>query len=94
MYSGPEHCKACGKDKSYNHWNMVLFNVSLARWQWWVQLPPEQKNETFISISTVKTYCLNQYMAHTIFPTLGSDMSSKKIIKLFIKRPNIGNIPA
>src|SRR3954467_107626 len=70
LYAGLEHCQARSKEKLYNHWNMALFSVSLARWQWWAQLPPEQKKETPFSMRTIKTFCLNQYMAETIFSTL------------------------
>ena len=83
MYAGLEQCQARSKEKLYNHWNMAMFSVSLARWQWWAQLPPEQKKETPFSMRTIKTFCLNQHMVHTIFSTLGLDMSSKKIKKLF-----------
>ena len=79
QYAGLEQCQARSTDKLYNHWNMALFSVSLARWQWWAKLPEDQKQETAFSMRTVKTACLNQYMAETIFSILGLDMSSKKV---------------
>lgn len=94
MYAGLEHCQARSKEKLYNHWNMALFSVSLTRWQWWAQLPCEQKKQTPFSMRTIKTCCLNQYMAQTIFSTLGLDMSSKKVKKLFNKCLHIGTIAA
>ena len=73
---------------------MALFSVSLARWQWWAQLPEDQKQDTPFSMRTVKTCCLNQYMAETIFSILGLDMSSNKVKKLFNQCLNIGNLAA
>jgi hypothetical protein len=94
MYAGLEQCQARSQDKLYNHWNIALFSVSLARWQWWAKLPDYQKQDTPFSMRTVKTACLNQYMAETIFSILGLDMSSKKVKKLFKQCLNIGNIAA
>jgi len=94
QYAGLEQCQARSTDKLYNHWNMALFSVSLARWQWWAQLPEDQKQDTPFSMRAVKTACLNQYMAETIFSILGLDMSSKKVKKLFNHCLNIGNIAA
>jgi DDE family transposase len=94
QYAGLEQCQARSKDKLYNHWNMALFSVSLARWQWWAKLPDNQKQDTPFSMRTVKTACLNQYMAETIFSILGLDMSSKKVKRLFNQCLNIGNIAA
>jgi len=94
QYAGLEQCQARSKDKLYNHWNMALFSVSLARWQWWAQLPKDQKQTTPFSMRAVKTCCLNQYMAETIFSILGLDMSSKKVKRLFNQCLNIGNIAA
>jgi hypothetical protein len=94
QYAGLEQCQARSQDKLYNHWNMALFSVSLARWQWWAQLPENQKQDTGFSMRTVKTCCLNQYMAETIFSILGLDMSSKKVKKLLNQCLNIGNIAA
>jgi len=94
QYAGLEQCQARSKDKLYNHWNMALFSVSLARWQWWAQLPKDQKQDTPFSMRSVKTAGLNQYMAETIFSILGLDMSSKKVKKLFNQCLNIGNIAA
>jgi hypothetical protein len=93
-YAGLEQCQARSKDKLYNHWNMALFSVSLVRWQWWAQLPDNQKQDTPFSMRTIKTCCLNQYMAETIFSILGLDMSSKKVKRLFNQCLNIGNIAA
>src|SRR3954447_9692120 len=93
-YAGLEQCQARSKDKLYNHWNMALFSVSLARWQWWAQLPEDQKQDTPFSMHSVKTCCLNQYMAETIFSILGLDMSSNKVKALFNQCLNIGNIAA
>lgn len=93
-YAGLEQCQARSKDKLYNHWNMALFSVSLARWQWWAKLPEEQKKNTPFSMCTVKTCCLNQYMAETIFSIIGLDMSSKKVKRLFNQCLNIGSIAA
>jgi hypothetical protein len=94
QYAGLEECQARSTDKLYNHWNMALFSVSLARWQWWAKLPKDQKQDTPFSMRSVKTACLNQYMAQTIFSILGLDMSSKKIKRLFNQCLNIGNIAA
>jgi hypothetical protein len=94
QYAGLEQCQARSTDKLYNHWNMALFSVSLARWQWWAQLPENQKQDTPFSMRTVKTACLNQYMAETIFSILGLDMSSKKVKELFNQCLNIGSIAA
>ena len=94
MYTGLEQCQARSHDKLYNHWNMALFSVSLARWQWWAKLSEEQKKETPFSMRTIKIYCINQYMAETIFSILGLDMSSKKVKKLFRQCLNIGNLAA
>jgi Transposase DDE domain len=94
QYAGLEQCQARSTDKLYNHWNMALFSVSLARWQWWAQLPEDQKQDTPFSMRSVKTSCLNQYMAETIFSILGLDMSSKKVKRLFNQCLNIGNIAA
>jgi DDE family transposase len=94
QYAGLEQCQARSTDKLYNHWNMALFSVSLARWQWWAQLPENQKQDTPFSMRTVKTCCLNQYMAETIFSILGLDMSSKKVKTLFNQCLNIGSIAA
>ena len=94
MYAGLEQCQARSQDKLYNHWNMALFSVSLARWQWWAKLPENQKQDTPFSMRNVKTSCLNQYMAETIFSILGLDMSSTKVKKLFNQCLNIGNIAA
>ena len=93
-YAGLEQCQARSHGKLYNHWNMALFSVSLARWQWWAKLPENQKQDTPFSMRTVKTSCLNQYMAETIFSILGLDMSSKKVKKLFNQCLSIGNIAA
>jgi hypothetical protein len=94
QYAGLEQCQARSHDKLYNHWNMALFSVSLARWQWWAQLPEDQKQDTPFSMRAVKTCCLNQYMAETIFSILGLDMSSNKVKALFNQCLNIGNIAA
>jgi hypothetical protein len=94
QYAGLEQCQARSTDKLYNHWNMALFSVSLARWQWWAKLPEHQKQDTPFSMRAVKTACLNQYMAQTIFSILGLDMSSKKVKRLFNQCLNIGNIAA
>jgi hypothetical protein len=94
MYAGLEQCQARSQDKLYNHWNMALFSVSLARWQWWAKLPEDQKPDTPFSMRSVKTCCLNQYMAETIFSILGLDMSSNKVKALFNQCLNIGNIAA
>ena len=94
QYAGLEQCQARSTDKLYNHWNMALFSVSLARWQWWAKLPENQKQETPFSMRSVKTSCLNQYMAETIFSMLGLDMSSKKVKRLFNQCLNIGSIAA
>src|SRR3954471_11140683 len=94
LYVGLEQCQGCSTDKLYNHWNMALFSVSLARWQWWAKLPEDQKQETPFSMRSVKISCLNQYMAETIFSILGLDMSSKKVKRLFNQCLNIGNIAA
>jgi len=94
QYAGLEQCQARSKDKLYNHWNMALFSVSLARWQWWAKLPEDQKQDTPFSMRAVKSACLNQYMAETIFSILGLDMSSKKVKILFNQCLNIGNIAA
>lgn len=94
QYAGLEQCQARSHDKLYNHWNMALFSVSLARWQWWAQLPEDQKQDTPFSMRTVKTCCLNQYMAETIFSILGLDMSSNKVKRLFNQCLNIGNLAA
>ena len=94
QYAGLEQCQARSHDKLYNHWNMALFSVSLARWQWWAKLPEDQKQDTPFSMRAVKTSCLNQYMAETIFSILGLDMSSKKVKRLFNQCLNIGNIAA
>jgi Transposase DDE domain len=94
QYAGLEQCQARSQDKLYNHWNMALFSVSLARWQWWAELPQDQKQDTPFSMRAVKTACLNQYMAKTIFSILGLDMSSKKVKRLFNQCLNIGNIAA
>jgi hypothetical protein len=94
QYAGLEQCQARSEDKLYNHWNMALFSVSLARWQWWAKLPEDQKQDTPFSMRTVKTACLNQYMAETIFSILGLDMNSKKVKRLFNQCLNIGNIAA
>src|SRR3954471_10044284 len=94
QYAGLEQCQARSTDKLYNHWNMALFSVSLARWQWWAQLPENQKQDTPFSMRTVKTCCLNQYMAETIFSILVLDMSSKKVKELFNQCLNIGSIAA
>jgi Transposase DDE domain len=94
QYAGLEQCQARSQDKLYNHWNMALFSVSLARWQWWAKLPENQKQNTPFSMHSVKTACLNQYMAETIFSILGLDMSSKKVKKLFNQCLNIGSIAA
>ena len=59
-YAGLEQCQARSHDKLYNHWNIALFSVSLARWQWWAKLPDNQKQDTPFSMRTVKTCCLNQ----------------------------------
>jgi Transposase DDE domain len=94
QYAGLEQCQARSKDKLYNHWNMALFSVSLARWQWWAQLPDNQKQDTPFSMRAVKTCCLNQYMAETIFSILGLDMSSNKVKKLFNQCLKIGSMAA
>jgi hypothetical protein len=94
QYAGLEQCQARSEDKLYNHWNMALFSVSLARWQWWAKLPEDQKQETPFSMRTVKAACLNQYMAQTIFSILGLDMSSRKVKKLFNQCLNIGSMAA
>ena len=94
QYAGLEQCQARSTEKLYNHWNMALFSVSLARWQWWAKLPDNQKQDTAFSMRSVKTACLNQYMAATIFSILGLDMSSKKVKKLFNQCLNIGSIAA
>src|SRR3982751_2169912 len=94
QYAGLEQCRARSEDKLYNHWNMALFSVSLARWQWWAKLPQHQKQDTPFSMRSVKTACLNQYMAATIFSILGLDMSSKKVKRLFNQCLNIGSIAA
>jgi hypothetical protein len=94
IYAGLEQCQVRSQDKLYNHWNMALFSVSLARWQWWAKLLENQKQDTPFSMRTVKTACLNQYMAETIFSILGLDMSSNKVRKFFNKCINIGNIAA
>src|SRR3954447_7966688 len=94
QYAGLEQCQARSTEKLYNHWNMALFSVSLARWQWWAKLPENQKQDTPFSMRSVKTACLNQYMAATIFSILGLDMSSKKVKRLFNQCLNIGSIAA
>jgi Transposase DDE domain len=94
QYAGLEQCQARSTEKLYNHWNMALFSVSLARWQWWAKLPDNQKQDTPFSMRTVKTACLNQYMAQTIFSILGLDMSSKKVKQLFNQCLNIGSMAA
>jgi hypothetical protein len=94
QYAGLEQCQARSHDKLYNHWNMALFSVSLARWQWWAKLPEDQKQDTPFSMRSVKTCCLNQYMAETIFSILGLDMSSNKVKRLFNQCLNIGNLAA
>src|SRR3954447_13584021 len=94
QYAGLEQCQARSTEKLYNHWNMALFSVSLARWQWWAKLPEDQKQETPFSMRSVKTSCLNQYMAETIFSMLGLNMSSKKVKKLFNQCLNIGSMAA
>src|SRR4051794_30418516 len=94
QYAGLEQCQARSTDKLYNHWNMALFSVSLARWQWWAKLPENQKQDTPFSMRSVKTCCLNRYMAETIFSILGLDMSSKKVKKLFNQCLNIGSMAA
>src|SRR3982750_3748434 len=92
QYAGLEQCQARSTDKLDNHWNMALFSVSLARWQWWAKLPDNQKQDRPFSMRSVKTCCLNQYMAETIFSILGLDMSSKKVKKLFNQCLSIANI--
>jgi Transposase DDE domain len=94
QYAGLEQCQARSTEKLYNHWNMALFSVSLARWLWWAKLPQDQKQDTPFSMRAVKAACLNQYMAETIFSILGLDMSSKKVKRLFNQCLNIGNIAA
>lgn len=93
-YTGLEHCQARSKEKLYNHWNMALFSVSLAKWQWWAKLTEEEKKETSFSMRSIKTWCLNKYMAETIFANLGLDMTSIKIKRLFNQCLNIGNMAA
>src|SRR3954454_10695161 len=94
QYAGLEQCQARSQDKLYNHWNMALFSVSLARWQWWAKLPENQKQDTPFSMRAVKTCCLNQYMAASIFSILGLDLSSRKVKRLFNQCLNIGSIAA
>src|SRR3954447_15365925 len=94
QYAGLEQCQARSTEKLYNHWTMALFSVFLARWQWWAKLPEDQKQETPFSMRSVKTSCLNQYMAETIFSMLGLNMSSKKVKKLFNQCLNIGSMAA
>jgi hypothetical protein len=94
MYAGLEQCQGRSKEKLYNHWNMALFSVSVARWQWWANLPDDQRQTTPFSMRTIKICCLNQYMTQTIFSILGLDLSAKKVKKLYNQCLNIGNIAA
>ena len=92
--TGLEHCQARSEEKLYNHWNMALFSVSVVKWQWWAKLSEEEKQETPFSMRSAKTYCLNKYMAETIFANLEMDMTCIKIKRLFNKCLNIGNMAA
>ncbi len=92
--AGLEHCQGRSEEKLYNHWNMSLFSVSIVKWQWWAKLPAAEKKGTPFSMRSAKTYCLNKYMAETIFANLELDMTCNKIKRLFNKCLNIGNMAA
>ena len=78
QYAGLEQCQARSNDKLYNHWNMALFSVSLARWQWWAQLPENQKQDTPFSMRTVKTCLFESVYGRNYFFHLRSGYEFKE----------------
>jgi hypothetical protein len=91
-HTGLEHCQARSEEKLYNHFNMAMTVVSVAKYQTWARLP--DKEQKAFSMRSIKTYCMNKYMTETIFSNLALDLSCKKIKRLYYQCLNIGNMAA
>lgn len=91
-HTGLEHCQARSEEKLYNHFNMSMLSVSVAKYQTWAKLP--DKEQVPFSMRSIKTFCFNHYMTETIFTNLALDLSSTKIKRLYHQCLNIGNMAA
>jgi Transposase DDE domain len=90
--TGMEHCQARSEEKLYNHFNMAMLSISVVKYRTWAKLPDKQ--QVPFSIRSIKTYCLNKYMANTIFLNLDLDLSCNKIKRLYNQCLNIGCMAA
>lgn len=91
-YTGLKHCQAGSEHKLYNHLNMAMMSVSVAKYQRWAKLP--NKEQVPFSMGSIKTFCINKYMTETIFSNLALELSCKKIKQLYNQCLNIGSMAA
>lgn len=92
-YTGLEHCQGRTEEKLYNHLNMAMLTVSVAKYELWAKQQTKEENNPF-SIRSIKTWCMNKYMTETIFSNLGLDLTCNKIKELYYKCLNIGSMAA
>lgn len=91
-HTGMEHGQARSEQKLYNHFNMAMMSVSIAKYLTWAKLP--NKEQVPFSMRSIKTFCLNKYMTETIFSNLGLNLSCNKIKRLYNQCLNIGSMAA
>lgn len=92
QHAGLEHCQARSQEKLYNHVNLSISTVSVAKQMFWSSLPDKQ--QVPFSMHTIKMRYYNKYIADLIFSNLGVDLNCKKIKQLFNQCVTAGGIAA
>lgn len=92
QHSGLEDCQARSKKKLNTHFNMALTNINLAKAEYYLPIPMNER-EAF-SLQDIKRKQHNRLIADYIFLNLGVDTSCKKIKRLYEECTNFGRMAA
>jgi len=92
QFSGLEDCQARSKKKLNFHFNMALTNISLAKAEYYLTIPKQERGS--FSLQDIKRQKHNELLVNFIFVNLEVDLSCKKIKQLYEECTNFGRMAA
>jgi IS4 transposase len=92
QYSGLEHGQARDKNKLHFHFNLSLTNVNIAKAQYHLSKPRQERGA--FSLQDIKRMHYNRLITDFILENLGADLKCKKIKKLYAACANFGKLAA
>jgi Transposase DDE domain len=92
QYAGLEHCQARSKQKLYNHFNLSMTAVAVAKAAYYLSLP--QKERGSFSMADIKMQQMNELFAQRIFHNLDINLNCEKYQQAYENALNFGRLRA